>query len=279
MFSKGARASRPARNRQSVAVIMIRPGVKGDDARRGLKPEGQRGQCLPMLRIQRREGEEIGGAKPRIGFAAGQTVMIAADTRNGARRQHIKGFARPERTGDAIAQIQDPGDVMAVDIRQYRFQRQDVAVDIGNDRETHHAPLEDEAREIGIPREIPDFPLDPRTINDDGLTGAVGRREADLVQHALQHGLEPPGPIFSTLLFTSNAARAKAAMPSSVKERFTPSVAISATYCLMSEASVSLRMRRKSSSPSGFSSTGSAGDPAIRAEGPMAWRHERRLTQ
>ena len=54
-------------------------------------------------------------------------------------------------------------------------------------------------------------------------------------------------PIFSTLEFTATAMSAMASIASSVKSSVTPSVCISATYCLISEASVSVRMRRKSS--------------------------------
>ena len=46
-----------------------------------------------------------------------------------------------------------------------------------------------------------------------------------------------------------------ASIASSVNSSVTPSVSISATYCLISEASVSVRMRRKSSRVSALSST------------------------
>ena len=61
--------------------------------------------------------------------------------------------------------------------------------------------------------------------------------------------------MFSTASLTCAAVAAIAAMPSGVKSSATPSVASSAVYWRISDASVSLRMRTKSSRVSPFSST------------------------
>src|SRR5439155_1595586 len=54
-------------------------------------------------------------------------------------------------------------------------------------------------------------------------------------------------PIFSMLVLTRTATSAMASTASGVNSSETPSVCISATYCLINEASVSVRIRRKSS--------------------------------
>ena len=69
-------------------------------------------------------------------------------------------------------------------------------------------------------------------------------------------------PMFSMLPFTATAMSAMASIASGVKSSVTPSVASSATYCLISEASGSVRMRRKSSRVSARSST-RIGKPAL----------------
>src|SRR2546425_827442 len=62
-------------------------------------------------------------------------------------------------------------------------------------------------------------------------------------------------PIFSTVELTATATSASASMALSVISSVTPSVCISATYCLISDASRSVRMRRRSSRVSASSST------------------------
>src|ERR1700683_1323773 len=61
-------------------------------------------------------------------------------------------------------------------------------------------------------------------------------------------------PIFSTLELTATATSATASIESSENSNVTPSVASSATYCLISEASGSVRIRRRASRVRGFRS-------------------------
>ena len=80
--------------------------------------------------------------------------------------------------------------------------------------------------------------------------------------------------MFSTVAFTATATSASASIASSAKSRVTPSVCISATYCLMSEASGSVRMRRMSSRVSAFSSTRIGSRPCSsgnRSDGLAMW--------
>ena len=62
-------------------------------------------------------------------------------------------------------------------------------------------------------------------------------------------------PMFSVVSFTSNATSASRRTPDSSNLISTPSVASSAEYCRQSEASGSVRIRTKSSTLSGSSST------------------------
>ena len=62
-------------------------------------------------------------------------------------------------------------------------------------------------------------------------------------------------PAMPSRVLILGATSAIASIESGVNSSVTPSVAISATYCLISEASVSVRMRRKSSRVSAESST------------------------
>jgi hypothetical protein len=62
-------------------------------------------------------------------------------------------------------------------------------------------------------------------------------------------------PMFSTEPLTLTAMSAMASIASSANSSLTPSVCISAIYCLISEASGSVRMRRKSSRVSACNST------------------------
>ena len=82
-------------------------------------------------------------------------------------------------------------------------------------------------------------------------------------------------PMFSTDPLTLAARRAIAATASSVNSRSRPSVRISATYCLIRLASVSVRMRLKSSSVSELSSTRIGRRPCSsgrRSDGLAMWK-------
>ena len=82
-------------------------------------------------------------------------------------------------------------------------------------------------------------------------------------------------PMFSTAPFTATAASASASMASSVKVSVTPSVAISAWFWRIRLASGSVRMRRKSSRVSAFSSTRIGRRPCSsgsRSEGLATWK-------
>src|SRR5262249_30257663 len=81
-------------------------------------------------------------------------------------------------------------------------------------------------------------------------------------------------PMFSTVELTDTATSAIASIASSLKFKVTPSVAISATYCLISDASGSVRMRRRSSRVSGLSSTRIGSRPCSsgkRSDGLARW--------
>ena len=82
-------------------------------------------------------------------------------------------------------------------------------------------------------------------------------------------------PMFSTAPFTSTAASARASMASSVKVRVTFSVASSAWVWRIRLASGSVRMRRRSSRVSAFSSTRIGSLPCnsgSRSEGLATWK-------
>ena len=80
--------------------------------------------------------------------------------------------------------------------------------------------------------------------------------------------------MFSTVALTFAATRATARIASSVNASSTPSACISATYCLIRLASVSVRMRRKSSSVSDDNSTRIGSRPCnsgSRSDGLATW--------
>ena len=47
--------------------------------------------------------------------------------------------------------------------------------------------------DVGIAGEIADIFLNVSGINADGLAGAIGRCEGNIVEHPLHHRLQPPG--------------------------------------------------------------------------------------
>ena len=79
-------------------------------------------------------------------------------------------------------------------------------------------------------------------VDLDRFAGAVRGGEGDLVEDAFHHRLQPAGAdtLFSTLEFTATATSATASIESSENSSVTPSVAISAMYCLISDASGSV---------------------------------------
>ena len=85
-------------------------------------------------------------------------------------------------------------------------------------------------------------------------------------------------PMFSTVEFTSTAASAIASMASGLKSSVTPSVASSATYCLMRLAWGSVRMRLRSSRVRALSSTRIGRRPCSsgsRSDGFETWKRAR----
>jgi hypothetical protein len=52
------------------------------------------------------------------------------------------GFARPERPGDAIAEIDDMVDMLRCEIGEHRFERWEIAMDIRDHPEPHGALTE-----------------------------------------------------------------------------------------------------------------------------------------
>ena len=63
--------------------------------------------------------------------------MIAAHRGNASAFEQFHGFPRPQRTGHAVAEIDDGVGAFAGDIVQHRFQRGEVGVNVGDDGEAH----------------------------------------------------------------------------------------------------------------------------------------------
>ena len=72
-------------------------------------------------------------------------------------------------------------------------------------------------------------------VDDDLLAGELGAVERDLVEQPLDDRVQPPGAdVLGALVDARRRCAAISATASSVNSRSTPSVAISATYCLIS---------------------------------------------
>ena len=138
-------------------------------------------------------------------------------------------------------------------IREISRERQEPAKLSATERPLR---LQNKPAEIGVLGQIADVLFHVGGVDLDRLAGAVGRREARrrrarapspsaaAARRYSPRSNSPPRPMSAT-----------ASMASSENSSVTPSVPISATYCLISDASGSVRMRRKSSRVSGLSST------------------------
>jgi hypothetical protein len=60
-------------------------------------------------------------------------VMIPANRRQPERGEQFKGFARPERTRNVIAEVDGCINAAGPNIRDHRFKCEQIGVDVGND--------------------------------------------------------------------------------------------------------------------------------------------------
>lgn len=64
-------------------------------------------------------------------------VVVAAHGRQPERVQQVHGLARPQRSGDAVAEIGDPVGAAPLDIGEQGFEGGQVGVNFGDDCEAH----------------------------------------------------------------------------------------------------------------------------------------------
>jgi len=63
--------------------------------------------------------------------------VVAGELRPALRHQKLRGFAGKERPRQAVAEVHDRVGAAPSDIHQHRLERGEVAVDVGEDGETH----------------------------------------------------------------------------------------------------------------------------------------------
>jgi hypothetical protein len=82
-------------------------------------------------------GEAAGGGHLRVWSVHRPAVVVAADGADAEFGQEIEGFARPERAGDPVAEVEDVVHAAGGDVGEDGFQGEEVAVDVGDDGEAH----------------------------------------------------------------------------------------------------------------------------------------------
>src|SRR6516162_2909268 len=135
--------------------------------------------------------------------------------------------------------------------------------------------LQDKSAEVGVLGEVADVLLHIVGIDPHRLAVAVRSREGDFVEHALHDGLQAPrADVFDGRIDGDGdiGQRIDRAVGDVQSDALGPH---SATYCLISEASGSVRMRRMSSRVSACSSTRIGRRPCSsgsRSDGFAIWK-------
>jgi hypothetical protein len=78
---------------------------------------------LVLLRRERRTREAISRGQARLVAFEQPAVVIAPHRQQPQRGEQFGGFARPEWTGDVIAEVDGYIDATGTNIRDYRFKR------------------------------------------------------------------------------------------------------------------------------------------------------------
>ncbi|CAH2407388.1 hypothetical protein MES5069_60040 [Mesorhizobium escarrei] len=135
------RAHQPAVDHRigQVLFVMVGSRMKGGHGWGDLQRQRQGQQCLALGRRQPFLRMAIGWSHGFIGGVAGDAaVVVAAHRRQGERFKPLHGFARPERAGDAITEIDHKiGAAALPQIVEHGVQGEDVAVDIGENGNAH----------------------------------------------------------------------------------------------------------------------------------------------
>jgi hypothetical protein len=113
--------------------------VKRDDAGRKREPGRQVTQPRTLLVVERCVRKDIGRPTRRIGFIADPAVVIAAYCGPVLGRKNRHGLGRPQRPGDAVAEIDDGIDPTARNVGTHDFERTGIAVDVGDYGDAHGA--------------------------------------------------------------------------------------------------------------------------------------------
>ncbi len=88
---------------------------------------------MALLRRERRVCKPVRGEQVRLVAIQQPTVVIAAHGRQIQCGKQFDGFARPEWACDVVAEVDGGINAAGMNIRDYRFEREQIGVDVGND--------------------------------------------------------------------------------------------------------------------------------------------------
>jgi hypothetical protein len=116
---------------QQVLQVVAGRAMHAQQARCGLQRGGQRAQPIELCRRQRGGGVAV-ACRHALRTEREQLAFVVACERGPvARHQPSGGFARPQRAGDDVAQVQEGVGIARVG--HHRFQCEQIAVNIGHD--------------------------------------------------------------------------------------------------------------------------------------------------
>ncbi len=116
---------------QEGAIVRWR-AVHCQDAFRELDGCRQRVLRSTLLRCERGVGEPVRGVHVCLVAIQQPAVMIPTYCWQCQSGKPFSGFERPERTRNVIPEVDRCIDAAGPDIRHYRFEREQIGVDIGN---------------------------------------------------------------------------------------------------------------------------------------------------
>jgi hypothetical protein len=89
--------------------------------------------CAALLGRERRMRKPVRGEQTCLVAIKQPAVVIPAHCWQSQRGKQFSGFAWPERTRNVVAEVDGRINATGANIREYRFKREQIGVDVGND--------------------------------------------------------------------------------------------------------------------------------------------------
>ena len=120
-------------------IVISRRAMAGENAMLGLHRGRQFPEPRPMVLVKLRMGISVRCAQACWIRSRHPAIVIATDSQVIPMHEEIAHLARPERSGYAIAQIDDTIDGTMLDVGEHGFERRQVSVDVGYYGYAHRA--------------------------------------------------------------------------------------------------------------------------------------------